>query len=210
MPIEKEGRYHLRIKERTLESWARAHIDLWTAHDMFQFCLGAKGEQREAFWTTALVRYVRAFSQVHWPAHEVVVSNLTQEQLVTHNFIRYLRDQMFSHPLGVGDNYELTASVMPDGAGRLSIVAVVPINWRIASLETELAQEFLDLTKLVRELETSGFERAKAVKLAEYQRQPMEEVLRPGMVQPATIDIWPKKTDHRFLKWMRKKESAAL
>lgn len=183
--LTEAGNYRLRIPQRALQSLAGARIDLRVAEDMIQHCIDTDDEihemcdeLEEACWTAALTRYKRAFSQASWAADEVVISNLTYEQFESHFFFLFLRDRLFSHSLGFGEDFEITAAVFPQGGARLGIVGVGPRPRRISSPGADLAKDFLDLLNVVRSLVEPHYEHRRATLLHELSLLPLGDVAK--------------------------------
>ncbi|MDR6841208.1 hypothetical protein [Pseudoxanthomonas sacheonensis] len=111
---------------------------------------------------------------------------------------------MFTHRLGVGDSYEITASLQLNGAGSLELVYVGPMKpERISALGDVLAQEFLDLVRTVRILVTKGFENEKESLLKKYRGRALDQVVKG--VPMLQRNIWPKRTDPAFIKYRDRK-----
>ena len=192
------GNYRLRTPAVALQSLAGARIDLRIVEEMLQHCLDPDGEVHalcdeleEACWTTAVIRYARCFSARSWPAREVVTDKLSANQLETHHYFRFLRDKMFGHAIGVGEDFEVTAAVCPGTSRKLEVVAVGPRPRRISSPGSDLAKEFLELVRVVRALVDPAYERLFAQLLRELRAMPLEEAVKGLPVQQLNLP-WGK------------------
>lgn len=200
--MEREaGAYRLKDAQATgvLQSMAGAKTDLWIAEDMLNHCIETDGdlhemceELEEACWTTAVIRYERCFSQRCWPAEDIVLSKLTEEQLVSHHYFRFLRDKMFGHGLGVGEDFEITAAIRPIGpGGAMRIIGVGPKPKRISSPGTDAAKEFLDLVKTVRDLVDPAFWAMCARLTAQMQQLPLDQAIKGSPIPDGALP-WGK------------------
>lgn len=202
-----EGTYRLKDDQtaRLLQSMAGAKTDLWIAEDMLNHCIDTDGEVHqlceeleEACWTTAVIRYERCFNQRSWPAEEIVLSKLTQEQLVSHHYFRFLRDKMFGHALGVGEDFEITAVIFPMGpGGAMRLGGIGPKPRRISSPGTDAAKEFLDLVKTVRALINPAFWAMCSRFTAQMQQLPLDDVIKGGPIPDQPLP-WGK--EHKAFK----------
>lgn len=179
------GNYRLKVPVTSLESLAGAITDLQIVAEMLEHCCGddAQGsgasiDFEEACWTTAIVRYERCFSGRSWAAKEIVTDRLSRAQFEAHNYFRYLRDKMFSHALGVGEDFEITAAVYPGPSRKLEIVGVGPRPRRISSPGQDLAWEFMELVVVVRDLVEPAYEAQKAKLLSELRTVPIQAAVK--------------------------------
>lgn len=192
------GNYRLRVPAASLQSLAGAKTDLRIVEEMLQCCGAADeegfrycNEHEEACWTTAIIRYERCFSGRSWAAQEIVTSKLSQAQLETHHYFRYLRDKMFSHALGVGEDFEVTAAVYPGPSGKLEIVGVEPRPRRISSPGRDLAKEFLDLVLVIRALVEPAYEAMKTELYSNLRNLPIEDAVKGLPIEKADLP-WGK------------------
>ena len=203
------GNYRLRSSAKALQSLAGARIDLQIAEDMLRHCIEPGGAMRsacseleEACWTTAIVRYERCFSGRSWPTKEVVTDRLSGPQLEAHHYFRYLRDKMFSHAVGVGEDFEITAAVFFGASKGLEIVAVGARPRRISSPGSDLAYEFLELVKVVRGLVDPFYELLRNQLRDELRGMPLSEVIRGGPVRQ--VDLSLGKSDPGFRHYLER------
>lgn len=154
------GHYRLASLESELQAVVGAASDLRKVEEMLTHCVDTDTdlhevceELEEACWTSAVVRYERAFGGRRWPSRAIVLDRLSSRQLETHHFIRFLRDKMFAHAIGgVGEDFEVTAFVCPLTSGGFQLAGVGPRPRYIVSPGTDLAREFLALVRVIRPL----------------------------------------------------------
>jgi hypothetical protein len=201
------GNYRLKVPAVDLQSLAGAITDLQIAEDMLQHCIESDieihdtcEELEEACWTTAVIRYERSFSCRSWPSKEIVIDKLSATQLETHHFFRFLRDKMFGHALGVGEDFEITAAVYPGSSGKLEIVGVGPRPRRISSPGSDLAKEFSELVTFVRQLVEQAYERMKAQLLRDLRGKAITEMVK-GLPVIQTDLPWGK-DDRSFRRYL--------
>lgn len=204
-----EGWYRLRTPESDVDALAGAHYDLWVTEDMLAHCLDTEGELHnlceeleEACWTAAIVRYERAFDGLPKRLSSVVLANLTRAEVVSHHFFRYLRDKMFAHRTGVGDDLKARAAVFPQSGGELHLVNVAPRASRISSLGTDMAKEFHALVVHVRGILMPMLEQAKIDATQRLQALPLNDVVK-GEALPKP-DLTPKKAHPDFQKYLER------
>lgn len=205
--VKQEGWYRLRNPESSIDALAGAHYDLWVTEDMLSHCLDTTDpvhelceELEEACWTAAIVRYERAFDGLPKRLSSIVLSNLNSAQLESHHFFRYLRDKMFAHRTGVGDDLQARGAVFPQANGALHLVNVAPRASRISSLGTDKATEFHALVVAVRTIILPMLEQAKVEATNRLKSFPIDEVVR-GLPLPKP-DLTPTKSDPEFQKYL--------
>lgn len=201
------GWYKLRNSETEIDALAGAHYDLWVVEDMLAHCLDTSGdlhktceELEEACWTAAIVRYERAFNGLPSSLHQSILTGLSQTQVESHHFFRYLRDKMFAHRTGIGDDLKARAAVFPLPGGEVGLVTVAPRASRISSLGTDMASEFYALVVTVRAIVMPLLERKKREATRRLQSRPLSEVVKGTPL--ALPELTPKKDDLEFMQYL--------
>jgi len=201
------GNYYLASPPMELMAVAGAMTDLRIVREMLQHCLETDGELHseceeleEACWTTAVLRYERCFSNRPWPYKKVIEERLSRDHLVTHHFFRYLRDKMFSHSVGVGEDFEITAYIFTNSAGIPQIVGIGPRPRRICSPGEDLAREFLELVEVVSRLVSNHFESIRTTLITELRSFPVASVVKGRPVKQKKLDI--SKDEPGFQKYL--------
>ncbi len=204
------GHYRLAEPAIELQAVAGAASDLRTAEEMLLNCIETDtelhticDELEQACWTTAVIRYERAFSGRSWPFNSVVLDQLTSAQHETHHFIRFLRDKLFAHAIGgLGEDFEVTAYVCPVYGGGFELAGVGPRPRYITSPGTDLAGEFLDLLRAVRPLVDAHEWVVQEATRLKLRAIPLEHAIkgRPIEQRPLTLN----KTAAEFRRYLRK------
>jgi hypothetical protein len=208
--VGEAGNYQLVRPERELQAIVGAVSDLRKADEMLQHCVETDTELHEvceeleeACWTTAVVRYERAFACRPWPSQAIVLDNLSPQQLETHHFIRFLRDKMFAHAIGgIGEDFEVTAFVSSTYGGGLGLIGVGPRPRYIVSPGADFANEFLDLVRFVFPLVSAYRWKLQNDVRQKLQAMPVEQVVKglPIEQAPLTLD----RASNDFQKYLRK------
>lgn len=137
-------------------SVAVARIDLLVAKEMIECCLGTQNESHEhleeACWTTALIRFRRAFTKGRgrdW-GHEHMLAGLAQVGRVSYDRFYMLADRFIAHPTGVGEDMAATAVLGPGPDDSVIVYGGTVRKTRVSSPGKQLAEEFLTLlTELI-------------------------------------------------------------
>lgn len=188
----KPGNYRLRSPEISLQKLTAARIDLRIADEMLEHCVDTDGglhdeceQLEEACWTTAAIRYRRCFNSR--TVCQIALSELTDEQFELHHYFCYLRDKMFSHDVGIGQDFEVTAYVAGTLRDDAQLVAVSPRPRRISSPGSDLAKEFLALVRQIRPKVEAAFEQETAVAVRRLRTLPLREVVRGEPIDQSPI-----------------------
>jgi hypothetical protein len=197
MPTTVAGNYRLVKPEQDLQAVCCAATDLRIAEEMIQHCIETDSELHEiceeleeACWTTALIRYERAFYQ-RGKLLRLVFGSLSLADQETHHYFNFLRDKLFAHSLGVGEDFEVTAFVRPVHGGGLEIGGVGPRPRRICSPGTDLAKELLSLVQTVRRVVETHRWRLQVEAVARLQAMPIDDVVKGRSFdkpEPLSID----------------------
>lgn len=205
--VTQEGWYRLKNPESDVDALAGAYYDLWVTEDMLSHCLDTSDpvhqaceELEEGCWTAAIVRYERAFNGLPKRLSSLVLSHLSPSQMESHHFFRFLRDKMFAHRTGVGDDFQARGAVFPQPDGNLCLVNVAPRASRISSLGTDMASEFHALVVVARSIVTPLLELSKAEATKRLQASPLDDVVRGGPLPKP--DLTPKKSDPDFQRYL--------
>lgn len=131
-----------------------ASKDLEIARDFIQRCIHDDPESDEDFeeseeanWTAALIRYARAFAigQPHRWDHQRALSQLSCDSQRRNGRIRVLRDKLYAHPVGLGEDMAVTATVGYDLVGRFVVYGAGIAMTRISSPGVDEARGFIEL-----------------------------------------------------------------
>jgi hypothetical protein len=208
----KHGVYKLKHREKRLEDLEGARIDLDIAQTAIQFCVDADtvdGDQpesfEEAYWTTALIRYSRAFSQKIWLVNGFVLPELTKTQRESHHYFIHIRNKMIAHGVGLGSDIEVRASVypLPTPGSPVGIVGVGAAPRRISSPGTDAAKEFLALLIKVSRIVNNVCEKERRKVESKLQQMPLSDVVST----PLTAGPLPwGKSEKTFLKHLKEAE----
>lgn len=137
-------------------SVAAARLDLLIAKEMIECCLDPDSESHEhleeACWTTALIRFRRAFTKGRgsdW-GHKLVLADLAQNLRSSYDRFYMLADKFIAHPTGVGEDMAATAVLGPDPDDSVIVYGGAVRKSRVSSPGNLLAEEFLTLlTELI-------------------------------------------------------------
>ena len=173
-------------------SVAVARIDLLIAKDMIECCLGTDDESHEhleeACWTTALIRFRRAFSKgrgTDW-GHKDVLAKLTRDQQASYDRFYMLADKFIAHPTGVGEDMAATAVLGPGPGDSVIVYGGAVRKTRVSSPGELLADEFLailkELISIVWELEVIVHEEF----LATIRKWPDADLVSGGLYREST------------------------
>lgn len=170
-----------------------ARRDLSIARAMIVHCCGQKsdyeddgeGDAEEAFWTAALVRYSRARKgYAKRKEHLRAWDNLSPELSKIDVEMRMLRDKLYAHGIGIGEDYQVFATIGESFTGNTRVWAVAIGTTRVSSPGSDKAKEFLllldHLSEKIFRLETSQHSKL----LAELQSSPSNELINQGIYKP--------------------------
>ncbi len=170
-----------------------ASRDISIAKEMIERCcsqnLGLEDEREadieEAFWTTALIRYSRA-RKGHGKRKEHIAAweNLSPELSKIDVEMRMLRDKLYAHGTGIGEDYQVFATVGDSFTGTVRVYGVGIGTKRVVSPGSDKAKEFLllldHLSRKILRLETVQHSKL----LAELQSCSWNEVKSDGTYKP--------------------------
>jgi hypothetical protein len=133
--------------------------DLRTAMEAIEFCTNVHDDldnicppAEEALWTTAVIRYGRCFGQGgrNWPI-EAVIGRLECGLQARHDYYVALRNKLYAHTTGVGQDYRaiVSAHVMEDG--RIESIGLGCAASYLSSPGRRSAKEFHELILVVQE-----------------------------------------------------------
>lgn len=170
-----------------------ARRDLSIARAMISHCcdqnLDCEDEREpdaeEAFWTAALIRYSRARKgYAKRKEHLSAWENLSQFFLKIDIEMRMLRDKLYAHGIGIGEDYQVFATIGESFTGGIRVYAVAIGTTRVSSPGSDKAKEFLllldHLIEKISRLET--FQHSKL--LAELQSLSSDELTSQGIYKP--------------------------
>jgi len=142
-------------KSRVLSAIHAARRDLLVSEEMIRAILSQEDPPdddplEEAAWTTAAIRYARAWKLPGYPnaIREEIIASLNEVQRDIHTHVLTIRDAMYAHQLGVGTDYTVTANVGSDSLGNLRLWGVGIQSHRISSPGLDAASDFLQLLEV--------------------------------------------------------------
>jgi hypothetical protein len=167
-----------------------ARRDISIAQAMISHCCdqnlnGREADAEEAFWTAALIRYSRARKgYAKRKEHLLAWENLSPFFSKIDIEMRMLRDKLYAHGIGIGEDYQVFATIGESFAGDARVYAVGICTRRISSPGSDKAKEFLllldHLSEKISRLE--HFQHSKL--LTELQSYPSNEVTSQGIYKP--------------------------
>lgn len=133
-------------------SVAVAVLDLKIAKEMIEQCLGDDDadetrDHHEAYWTTALIRFRRAFSKgrrATWE-HDAIIGSLSLESQESYAQFRMLADKFVAHSVGIGEDMAVTAVLGPGADNTVVVYGAAVRKTRVSSPGTNLARRLLTL-----------------------------------------------------------------
>lgn len=169
-----------------------ARIDLEIAKGMIERCLEKLDSEKEshleeAFWTTGLIRFRRAFSKgrkVDW-GHGNVLSNLGPENRASYDRFYLLADKFIAHPVGIGEDMTATAELGPGEDGSVIVYAGAVRLRRVFSPGADLADEFLSLLAKLVSLVAEHEDKTHQEYLREIRTWSPTELLKGGRYEEA-------------------------
>ena len=145
-----------------------ARRDISIARAMIEHCCGQnldseddhEADAEEAFWTAALIRYSRARKgYAKRKDHLSAWENLSPELSRIDNEMRMLRDKLYAHGIGIGEDYQVFSTIGESFTGDTRVYAVAIGTTRVSSPRSDKAKEFIllldHLSKKIFRLETS-------------------------------------------------------
>ena len=191
-------RYRLTIPEAKRFAWLYGiDKDLMIAEEMIDRCACPEGEDdhplgdtEEAFWTAAVIRYGRCFGKGtrYWEPH-LAISKLSSELQADHAYFKLMRDEMFAHSVGLGEDYTPIA-YHTEFDEFSQIVNVGTGATRISSLGTDLAARLLALIKGLRPIVAEMLEDERIRLLAFVRAMPLSEIKAMGEWAPS-LEVTP-------------------
>jgi hypothetical protein len=140
-------------------------IDFKPAKQMIEQCLDERDQgdgdsdngQEEAFWTTALIRFRRPFSQGSHPiwTREQLRAELTTELWESYIRFRMLADKFIAHPVGIGQDMATTVEIGPGNDGSIVLYGGTVRRVRVSSSGTDHANKLLALLTVLIDLATA-------------------------------------------------------
>lgn len=129
-----------------------ALVDLQIAKRMIARCVidredGEEDDLEEAFWTTSLIRFRRAFAKgrgFDW-GHRGLLANLSPELRASYERFYMLADKFIAHGVGVGEDLAATAVLGPGVGDSVIVYGGTVRKTRVSSPGTDLAKELLTL-----------------------------------------------------------------
>ncbi|MBW8312571.1 MAG: hypothetical protein K0M64_11125 [Rhizobium sp.] len=167
-----------------------ARTDIGIAIDMIGLVVGDDAEEpadfvEEAAWTTAAIRYARAWKVPLLPEKARVrfLGCLTEAQLAAHQHVMTIRDAMYAHQVGVGIDMTVTAVVGPDSSGKSCLWGMGIQSSRISSPGTNAAKQFLEILQVAHEQLEQLERESHRLALEDLQSRPAEEWILRGIYQ---------------------------
>lgn len=129
-----------------------ALLDLKIANGMIARCIDDRDDDddddlEEALWTTALIRFRRAFTKgrgADW-GYSDLLSALTPERRASFDLFYMFADKFIAHPVGIGEDMAVTAEIGPGVDGSAVVYGGCVREARVSSPGTDLAKELLIL-----------------------------------------------------------------
>ncbi len=170
-----------------------ARRDISTARTMIKNCCGQNPDSEddnetdaeEAFWTAALIRYSRARKgYAKRKEHLSAWKNLSPELSKIDNEMRMLRDKLYAHGIGIGEDYQVFSTIGESFTGENRVYAVAIGTTRVISPGSDKAKEFLHLLDYLSEkiLNLENFQHSKLLK--SLQSCSSNELVSQGIYKP--------------------------
>ena len=171
-------------------SVAVAALDLRIAKEMIEQCVedddsDETSERHEAYWTTALIRFRRAFVKgrhVAW-GHEALVAALEPNLKESYARFRMLADKFVAHPVGIGEDMAVTAVLGPSAEGRVTVYGATVRKTRVSSPGTNLAKELSALLNKLIPLANVIEETARTELLDELKTWVSSDLVKGGLYE---------------------------
>jgi hypothetical protein len=174
-----------------------ALLDLQISKRMIDRCVTDREDQEdealedealyleEAFWTTALIRFRRAFTKgrgTDW-GHGELLSRLAPEHRASHERFYMLADKFIAHPVGIGEDMAVTAVLGPGIGDSIVVYGGALRKRRVSSPGTDLAKELRALLEELIALVAARENTAHREFLEEIRTWAPAELLRGGMYE---------------------------
>jgi hypothetical protein len=153
----------------------------------------------QALWIAAVVRYGRIFKRNNarkaFKAEEFIAAKLNALEKQQHSHMLMLRDKMFAHDDGVGEDKSLCLSLPPKPPKHWLEVGAPVSEWRVISLGTDIATKLLPLLGKVQQALEKEREAERDRVLHQLWTTRFEGVTLLGLHTKEEPDLWPAPLD---------------